>query len=514
MSSPNILFLLSDEHSFRCMGHVPEANGGEPVHTPNFDRLAAQSTVFTDTYCQMALCTPSRLCILTGREVRGAGAWDNRSVLRPELATLPGTLAQAGYETCLVGKMHLGGNRQFVGFRHRPYGDLTGRTGHQWEPLDDQDVATQIRTRTADAGVTEIPESLIQDEVVAQETLAFLREHQQANPDQPWFVCASFSHPHFPLTAPRRHFERYWPDNITEPRVGATGDAYNHPMSVGARQGFQTEGIEQDEKMRARAAYFGCVSYLDEVIGDLLLRLEASGLLENTIIIYTADHGEMAGEHNLWWKHTWHEASSRVPLLVSTPQQRRGEQPAQQCNMPVALIDLFPTLCTLAGADSPAGLDGADLSAVITEAGDAPERPVFCDNLVPRWGEGNEFRMIRWGHYKYVRFRNAPPLFFDLADDPDEQKNLVERGMSDEAQKAFDYAKAIAQDTMDFDAAERERTQRDGTLHDDYPLHVPPSNGNLYLLPSGKLVNADNALYNPTVISDNPAETFGDWPEQ
>lgn len=513
MKQPNILFLLSDEHSFRCMGHVDNASGGEPVHTPNFDRLTMQGTIFSDTYCQMPLCTPSRLCILSGREVRGAGAWNNNSVLRPELPTLPRTLAAAGYETCLVGKMHLGGNQQFAGFRHRPYGDLTGRTGHQWEPLDDTDADAKMRIRTAAAGVTEIPESLIQDEVVARETLAFLREHQHAHPDQPWFLCGSFSHPHFPLTAPRRHFERYWPDHITEPKIGATGDAYDHPASVGARKGFQTEAIGHEELMRARAAYFGCVTYLDEVIGDLLLQLDASGLLDDTVIIYTSDHGEMAGEHNLWWKHTWHEASSHVPLLVSTPQQRRGLQPRHTCHTPVGLIDLFPTLCALAGADIPQGLDGVDLSHVVTNGSFAPDRPIFCDNLVPRWGEGTEFRMIRWQNYKYIRFRNAPPLFFDLAADPGEQANLIERGVGDKAQKALDYMQQIAQDTMDFDAAERERTERDGPLHTDYALDVPRSTGNLYLMPSGKLVNAEDPLYNPTVISDDPANTFGDWPQ-
>ena len=211
MNQPNILYLMSDEHSFRCMGHVPEDEGGEPVDTPTFDRLAAQGTVFTDAYCQMPLCTPSRICQLTGLEVRKSGAWNNESVLRPELDTLPKAFARAGYETCLVGKMHLGGNQQFAGFRHRPYGDLTGKTGHQNEPLDDPD-AKSMRMRTLGAGITQIPESLIQDEVVAHETVAFLREHHFAHPEQPWFLCASFSRPHFPLTAPRRHFERYWPD--------------------------------------------------------------------------------------------------------------------------------------------------------------------------------------------------------------------------------------------------------------------------------------------------------------
>ena len=513
MSQPNILFLLSDEHSFRCMAHRPENEGGEPVDTPTFDRLAAQGTVFTDAYCQMALCTPSRLCLLTGQEARQAGAWNNESVLRPELITLPQVLGQHGYETCLVGKMHLGGNQQFAGFRCRPYGDLTGATGHQVEPLADAELQRSMRGRTTAVGVTEIPESLLQDEVVAQETLAFLREHHHKKPDQPWFLMASFSHPHFPLTAPRRHFERYWPDKVTPPKVGPTGDAYDHPLSVGARQGFQTDAISDDEMMKARAAYFGCVSYIDEVIGDLLLRLEASGLLDNTIIIYTADHGELAGEHNIWWKHTWHEASTRVPLIISTPEQRRGKQPARQCATPVGLTDLFPTLCALAEAKTPPDLFGINIAPAVQGADDPPERPIFSDNLIPRWGIGTEYRMIRWQNYKYITFRDAPPLFFDLADDPEEQKNLITRGTrKSEAQAALAYLEQIALGSIDFEAAERERLERDGGLSNEYAFRQPTSPGNLYLMPSGKLVYAEDALYNPTVIADDPAEFFGDWP--
>ena len=336
MSQPNILYLLSDEHSFRFMGHVSPEEGGEPVSTPTFDRLAAHGTRFTDAYCQMPLCTPSRLCQLTGKEVRRCGAWNNGAVLRPELVTMPRVLSDAGYATCLVGKMHLGGNQQFVGFQHRPYGDLTGQTGHQWEPLN-QGGKDSMRSRTADAGVTAVPESLLQDEVVAHETVAWLREHAHTNPDQPWFLCASFSRPHFPLTAPRRHIDAYWPDGVTEPKVHAAGDAYDHPMSVGMREGFKADAIDHDEMMRARAAYFANVSYLDEVIGDLLLRLDADGLLDDTIIVYTTDHGEMAGEHGVWWKNGWYEACTRVPFIISLPEQREGVEPARVVTTPVGL---------------------------------------------------------------------------------------------------------------------------------------------------------------------------------
>ncbi len=513
MSKPNILYLLSDEHSFRFMGYVPQTQGGEPVYTPTFDRLAAQSTVFTDAYCQMPLCTPSRLCQLTGKEVRKCGAWNNNSVMRPELNTIPKLLARAGYATCLVGKMHLGGNQQFVGFQHRPYGDLTGRTGHQWEPLND-DARHDMRARTAEVGVTEIPESLIQDEIVTHETVAWLREHMHMSPDQPWFVCASFSRPHFPLTAPRRHFDRYWPDAVTDPKVPAAGDAYDHPMSVGMRKGFQADAIDHDEMMRARAAYFANVSYLDEVIGDLLMRLDVDKLLDNTIIIYTTDHGEMAGEHGVWWKNGWYEACTHVPFMISLPAQRCGEQTAQFIHTPVGLYDLLPTLCAFGGADTPEDVEGIDLSAALQGTASLPDRPIFCDNLIPRWGEGTEFRAIRWKHYKYVTFRDAPPLFFDLENDPEEQHNLLERGVSDAAESALAYLRQVAAESIDFEQAERERLERDGDLHERYALDLSQVTGNVYLFPDGRLVNVDDPmLYQPTVLTDAPDAVFGDWEE-
>ena len=507
---PNILFLLSDEHSFRGMGHVDQANGGEPVHTPAFDQLAAQGTRFSDAYCQMALCTPSRMCLLTGREARNCGAWNNNSVLDPAIPTLPQTLADAGYATALIGKMHFGGNLQFHGFQHRPYGDLTGRTGHQWEPLHADD-RSGMAVRTREAGLTEIPESKLQDVVVAQETVAWLREQTHANPDQPWFACASFSRPHFPLTAPRRHLDRYWPDGVTEPRVPPGGDAFNHPMSVGMREGFQSGRIDYDEMMRARAAYFACISYLDEVLGDLLMRLGADGLLDNTIIVYTSDHGELAGEHGVWWKNGWYEACTRVPLLVSLPGQRRGEPTARTVNVPVSLIDLFPTLCALVDVTAPDGLDGTDLSAAVRGEADAPKRPIVCDNLIPRWGEGTEFRMVRQGPYKYVRFRDCEPLFFDLAADPGEQQNLVGRAEG-EAATALAALRDFANQSIDFEVAAREREESETRLQQQYALDAPPSFGNQYLMPSGRLVEADDTLYDPTVIAEEPAALFADWP--
>ena len=503
MKRPNILFLLSDEHSFRYMGHVEDRHGGEPVHTPHLDGLAGRGVRFSDAYCQMPLCTPSRLSLLTGLEIRRCGGWWNDVVLRPELPTLPGTLGIAGYETCLVGKMHLGGTNQFAGFRYRPYGDLTGRTGHQWEPLDAKETGPYaMRFRTAKAGLTEIPESQMQEHLVAEEGLAFVREQQHRNPDQPWFLCLSFSRPHFPLTAPRRHFERYWPDGVTPPKVGPTGDAYAHPMSVGMREGFKVREISTVEMMKARAAYFACVSYLDEILGDLLIRMQGAGALEDTIIIYTSDHGEMAGEHGVWWKQGWYEACTRVPLIFSLPQHRNGTLHPRVGKIPVGLVDLFPTVCSLAGADYPNGLDGIDLSGAITGDTPLPNRPIVCDNLMPRWGRGTEFRMVRQGRYKYVRFREAPDLMFDLENDPLEQVDIC-RNPPVPAEDTRDQLRRFAQESMDFDEAQQERLERDAGLEHHYALKVPESTGNLYLMPTDRLLNAEDMFYHPTVICDN-----------
>jgi choline-sulfatase len=516
---PNILFLFSDEHSFRCFGHRDDRSG-EPVETPAFDDLATNGTNFENAYCQMPLCTPSRLCTLTGREVRGAGAWSNMSVLPPRAETIPERLGSSGYDTCLVGKMHLGGNRQFVGFDERPYGDLTGGTTHQWEPLT-QAGGRSTRARTLDAGVTEIPESHLQEYNTTRESLSWIRE-QEVDSGGPWFLTASFSRPHFPLTAPRRYLDRYWDvdaaeptDKLTKPKVGRAGDTADHPLTASAVEGFQTEAIGETERQRARAAYFASVEFLDDIVGEFLATLERDGLLENTIVVYASDHGELAGEHGLWWKHTWHEAAVRVPLFVQTPAHRRGDALPATIETPVGLVDLFPTLCRFAETDVPDGIDGVDLSNAV-ETGSEPDRePVACDNLTTRWGAGMEFRVARDSSYKYVQFRDAPDLLFDLESDPFERSNLAAdlSALGDDDLTALERLREFVDRTMDFDAADRERDS-DRELGEAFELDIetPSPSGNCYTMADGTVVDADTPLYDPTVVTDDPESAFDDYP--
>ena len=499
MSRPNILFLFSDEHSYRCLSLL-EGQTGEPVKTPVLDGLAKHGAFFSSAYCQSPLCTPSRICLLTGRSPMTSGGWANGSYLKPEIPTVASTFADAGYATCLVGKMHLGGANQMAGFASRPYGDLTGGTGHQRDPLSKSEGGFEMRSRTADAGLTEIPESALQEQVIVRETVTYLREQTAAEPDRPWFLCASFSRPHFPLTAPRRFLDRYWPEGVTPPKVGRTGDTASHPMTVGMAKGFRTEEVSEQEMMKARAAYFACIDYLDEILGDLLHLLERSGLLENTIIVYTTDHGEMAGEHGMWWKNSWHEAAARVPLIIQTPSQRSGDSPGTRLDTPVSLADLFPTLCGLANIEAPDGLEGRDLSKAVTTGTEPAAESVFVDNPLPRWGEGSEHRLVRMGQYKFVRFRGMKPdLLFDLEADPREQRNLLVNGTEEEMATGRQL-KALVDSSWDFDAADGQRRKDEEELGRNSLAEGARRHGNCYRMPDGRIVVADTPLYDPRVV--------------
>ena len=500
---PNVLVLMSDQHNYRCLGYRDD-DVGEPVSTPTFDRLAADGVDFDQAYCPMPKCTPSRMCFLSGRRVPGAGAWNNGSWLRPELETMPESFSAAGYETCLVGKMHLGGDRQFAGFDHRPYGDLLGGNGHQYDPVSPEDRVppTTDPINNENAGITDYPESQHQEQIVEEETLAFLREHRHRS-DDPWFLCASFSRPHDPYTTPPRHFERH-EGEVPDPKIGPEGDTLEHPSARRYREGYAEEDPAVTEQ--ARAAYFANVDYLDEITGDLLALLERDGFLENTIVVYLSDHGDMIGEHGMWRKNIWFEGSVRVPMLLSLPEHRDGAG-GPTVETPTSLVDLYPTLCGLCGVDAPEGLDGADLSTAI-RAGREPDRgPVVTDQF-----SGMDYRMVRDGDYKYIRFRDDDPeVLIDLAEDPLERHNLAPDATGTDA-GALERLRSFVDDTLDFEAIVEQR-ERDQELAHDHRIGAPTGiAGNAYRLRTGQIVDAGIAVTKPDVLLEHPERVLIDDP--
>lgn len=539
--SPNVLVLLSAQHNPRFLGR----NGG-PVRTPTLNRLAGTGTAFERAYTAAPSAGPARGAMLTGRTVDGCRVWDDRSPLRPGISTLPESFSAAGYETALVGTMYLSGNRQFAGFDERPYGDFTGTGGHQFDPLPnpksrgspaaakgddtgglyghrydpqspDRRSPDPWRSLTADAGVSGVPESRRQERTVVEESVAFLREHRHGNPEQPWLLCASFSRPHYPLTAPARHVERHSPDSTPAPRVGREGTA-SHPVVERKARSDATadlrdaETVDTDSEIvvqRTRAAYLAAIEYLDEVLGDFLASLDREGFLDDTIVVYAGDRGNLLGEHGLWWDGTWHEDATRVPWVVELPEHRERDDgnSGAAVSTPVSLVDLYPTLCKLAGVAPPPELDGVDLSGAVRR-GDEPDRgPVFIDQFDPRWGEGTEFRAVREGRHKYVRFRDAPDLLFDLEDDP-----LETEDRSNRAPETADRLQSTVETSLDFEAA-LARRGRDHDTREEWTLPTTwGTTGNAYLLDDRRLVDADASLYRPSEIAKDASRVLEDWP--
>ena len=514
VARPNILFLFSDEHSFRFLSSRSPERGGEPCRTPCLDRLVDQGVHFETAYCQVPLCTPSRMSMLSGRHPHLC------PVLDPGVPTFASHLDAHGYATAALGKMHLPGSCQYAGFGTRPYGDFAAPSpGHQKDPLALPGVRDHIFMPSIidDVGLSDIPEAMLQEQVVAREATAWIREHEHASPEQPWLAYCSFVHPHFPMNAARRFFERYYPEGVSAPWVGRSGDSRDHPSTLealrsdsGESQGHPTEEITAEQTLRARAAYVACVDQLDEIIGDFLAILERDGLLDNTVIIYTSDHGELAGEHGLWWKQTWHEASVRVPLIVSLPEHRKNQLPPAEIATPVSLGDIFPTLCGLTDTPLLEDLDGIDLApAVVGDACPALEaRPGV---IVEHVGKG--YRMIRSQRYKYIAFRTGQDLAFDLVDDGDEQRNLLDSATGDVAAE-LDKLKSMLFDGFDFEEA-IESTGRERVQYQQrYPSRIKPKTCNQIMRGDGMLVEVDQPLDCPDVVSQDPRRDFSDYPQQ
>lgn len=480
-SKPNILVLLSDQHNRGIAGF-----GGDPIAcTPNLDRLAAESTVFENAYCQFPLCTPSRISMWTGQLPHDVGATFNYAPIPSECLTMPEHFERHGYVTCGVGKMHVGGERPMNGFMYRPYGDLISNCfcGHQPDPASS--ASDQLWTRHdighfPFAGVSELPEEIMQDSVVTRETLSFIRGHAETSSDKPWFVCASYGRPHHPFTAPRRHFERFWPDGPELPPLPEGFPDSIHPHDRFIVEDYRLTQFSADERRKCLAAYYASLGFLDECIGRLLDGLELSRHLENTVIIYVSDHGDMMGEHGLWWKRSYYDGCAAVPLMIRVA---GSEFPAPRVRDVVELLDIFPTLCDLAELPYPDGLCGESL---VRQRGKGVAR---CQHIArPEM----TFRMIRSVKWKYVEFPESPPILFNLVEDPGEKENLA--GTAEGVPVSWELHDRLWEDGQSFERLmsdhlkRRDREMKRSLVRCD---RAP----NQYAVPNGDIVDAERAIY-------------------
>ena len=424
---PNLLFLFSDQHAF----HVAGCYGDRIAKTPNLDSLAASGVTFDAAYCPSPICVPSRMSMLTACHPSTQDCWTNDDFLASDRATWPHALGAAGYRPILIGRLHAMGPDQLHGYAEREIGDHSPN----WAgvPRHDMGVLNETndphRTSVVRSGSGESAYE-IKDRDVTRAAVACidrLGTQRRSGNTEPFALSVGFMLPHPPYVATKADYALF-SGKVSPPRLAAPSPDSEHPWLAWWRNNRGIETVDPEDAHRARAAYYALTFRLDAMIGEVVDALHRNGLAEDTLIVYTTDHGDQIGERGLWWKHTFYEESVRVPMILSWP----GTIPAgQRRSQVVNLVDLSATMLAALGAPPLPGSQGRSFLDV-AKNGDAPwlDETVseYCTDEVPVWTGGMAVRqrMLRRGRWKFVYYHGYRPQLFDLTTDPDELCDLAE----------------------------------------------------------------------------------------
>lgn len=411
---PDLLIIMSDQHSGRVLGCADDPF----VQTPNLDGLAARGVRFSRTYCGNPLCVPSRMTFLTSQHSSDIDVWTNGCLLRPEIPTFLHSLATAGYETVHCGRMHFTGPDHRHGFEQHLVGDLTSQwPGTTGPDLGHIPLSTTGQSRPgldhAGAGRTGYQ---AYDRAVTDSAVEFIRSRGPRAARRPFCLVVGYVLPHCPFICPRDLFEKYH-DRVDIPRLAEQEKSGLHPAVQRWREARGLEDVPDDVVRTARAAYYGLTELCDALVGEVLGALDAANLADETAVFYTSDHGDMAGNHEMWWKSCFYEDSVGVPLIASWPGRFAAETVIDE---PVSLLDLAPTFTDLGhGADLPRAR-GTSLRSFLQGDGRPADRPahVFAEAYS---GSDAPARMVCRGPWKLVHFHGYDqPQLFNVADDPGE----------------------------------------------------------------------------------------------
>ena len=411
---PNILLIMSDQHSPNVLGCA----GDDVVRTPTLDQLAASGVRFAANHCANPLCVPSRMTFLTSRHSSDIRVWTNACRLQSDIPTFVHHLVNAGYETILCGRMHFNGPDQRHGFERRIIGDISSP---QLEPIPISTAGqTAAGVKVAGPGRTAYGRY---DEDVTQACCRFLESSDRDPGDRPFFMTVGFILPHCPFIAPKPLFDEYL-GKIDVPQLPEGYRDSLHPFLKAWRQNRQVDELTDEQVRTARAAYYGLVTFMDEQIGKVLSTLKDTRFGENTLIVYTSDHGEMAGVHRMWWKSSFYQDSVGVPLIFSSPGQfAEGRTIAAV----TSLQDLGPTLVDLAGGEPMSGVRGRSLKGFLAGDGKVPDWPDTAFAELGGVRGDAPARMIRRGQWKLNCYHGYDrPQLFDLDNDPGEWNDLAD----------------------------------------------------------------------------------------
>ena len=318
---------------------------------PHLEALAAKGVIFDAAYCNSPLCSPSRVSFMTGRLPSRTGVYDNAAEFSSDIPTFAHHLRLAGYRTVLAGKMHFCGADQLHGFEQRLTTDIYP-ADFGWTPDWDHPHARpswyDSMRSVIDAGLCLRSNQIDFDEEVVFTAERMLYDHVRGTDERPLCLVVSLTHPHDPFAIPEHWWKLYGESEIPLPRV-APQSITLHPHEKRLRHVCDMDGaqISEDDVRRARHAYYGAISYVDDHLGRVIRALAATGLAQDTVVMVTSDHGEMLGERGLWYKMSFFEGASRVPLVVHAP----GRFAERRVASAVSLADILPTLVEI-------GLDG------------------------------------------------------------------------------------------------------------------------------------------------------------
>ena len=423
--SPNFLFIMADQLAAPALSIY----GDKIAKTPAMDKLAKDGVVFENAYCNLPMCGPSRASLHAGRLPFSIAMYDNASEFMASIPTFAHYLRDLGYQTELAGKMHFVGADQLHGYHKRHTTEIYPANfawtvdwskGREYRPTN------LTMAPVIESGSCVRTLQMDYDDEVTYHGVQAIYDLARRQTNDPWMLTVSFTHPHSPFVISNEFWDLYNHNEIPLPIVPPMGlDEMDHlSRNLHYCQARDQFTITDDHRRNAKHAYYGMISYIDSKIAALKTALERSGMADDTIIIFTADHGEMMGERGMWYKQHFFEWASNVPLVFYAPKRWPASRVTKNCS----LVDIMPTLLDLAiegnFTNYVGPIDGKSLAPVLH--GDSSHMSDIVISEFAADGSTGPSRMVKRGSMKYMDLEGSDTLLFDLDQDPHELNNLID----------------------------------------------------------------------------------------
>lgn len=465
----NILFIAVDD-----LKPLLGCYGDPLAKTPNIDKLASRGAIYTHSYCQQAVSGPTRASLLTGKSPDKTKVWDLKTLIRdmnPDILTLPQHLVQHGYSTAGIGKIFDPRSvdaeqdkvswstpyMEYEDYLDNSFGELMLASYHNPElkneikKFEAEGIANGLKGNKLRTFITEkvkpstecleISDEAYNDGAIAKGAVSFLENYQN---DKPFFLAVGFKKPHLPFVAPKKYWDLYQREkmplaayrklavNSPEFAYHSNGElsSYTDIPATSDFSDIRSLTINDDKARELIHGYYACVSYMDAQLGKVLAELERKNLTNNTVIVLWGDHGWHLGDHGLWNKHSNFEQATRTPMIIVDPSVNKPVV----VNSPVEFLDIFPTLCDLAGVKIPADMDGKSLKSTLSN----PAKPVksYAVSQFPRGPRmGYSLRTERYRYTVWVSWKDRQldinkviaTELYDYEKDPLETVNVADK---------------------------------------------------------------------------------------